>query len=210
LSDRSGISGRGFLGRWSERKQAAREGAVEEARKGRGGAAPVLPGPVHPDEAPEPDLPELYNGDEREMTEEEQAAVAALPDIDSLDADSDFTPFMQGNVPEFLRRKALQRLWRLNPVLANVDGLVDYGEDFTDATRVVEGLQTAYKVGRGFLTDEDLGIEAETEEDAGEDTLQAAAEDGGGTERAEAASADRADAVSSDDSEDDVGDGDLV
>jgi hypothetical protein len=40
----------------------------------------------------------------------------------------------------------------LNPVLANVDGLVDYGQDFTDNAMVVEGLQTAYQVGKGMLS----------------------------------------------------------
>jgi hypothetical protein len=34
--------------------------------------------------------------------------------------------------------------------LANVDGLVDYGEDFTDAATVIENLQTAYQVGKGM------------------------------------------------------------
>ncbi|WP_420403108.1 DUF3306 domain-containing protein [Nisaea sp.] len=209
MSERGDIPGRSFLGRWSERKQAARESGLEEVRTGRGGAAPVLV-----EEPPEPALPELYNGDERDMTEEEQAVVAALPDIDSLDADSDFTPFMQSNVPEFLRRKALRALWRLNPVFANVDGLVDYGEDFTDAARVIEGMQTAYNVGRGFLTDEDLGIEPEPEGEGeapkdGEKELMAEADsDGdaaaaGGTAQVEGTPA-------GDDPDDEVGDGDLV
>lgn len=209
MSERDDIPGRSFLGRWSERKRAARENAVEETRKSRGGAAPALP-----EEAPEPALPELYNGDEREMTEEEQAVVATLPDIDSLHADSDFTAFMQSNVPEFVRRRALKALWRLNPVLANVDGLVDYGEDYTDAAMVIEGMQTAYKVGRGFLTDEDLGIEVEKEEaeegdETADETLHAEAEDGG-TGRAEVEKADGPDEVSHGESDDEVGDGDLV
>ncbi|WP_226893573.1 DUF3306 domain-containing protein [Nisaea sediminum] len=207
MSDRSDIPGRGFLGRWSERKQAARETIVEEARKARGGAAPALP-----EEAPEPALPELYNGDEREMTDEERAVVATLPDIDSLHADSDFTAFMQSNVPEFLRRRALKALWRLNPILANVDGLVDYGEDYTDAARVIEGMQTAYKVGRGFLTDEDLGIEKESDEEGtedGEDVLQAEA-DSSEQKRPESELAESPEVPDGEESDDDVGDGDLV
>ena len=36
-------------------------------------------------------------------------------------------------------------------MLANVDMLVDYGEDFTDAATVVENLQTTYQVGKGML-----------------------------------------------------------
>src|SRR3546814_10476760 len=76
--------------------------------------------------------------------------------IESLGMDSDFTVFLQDGVPEALRRKALQRLWRLDPVFANLDGLLEYGEDYTDAATVVENLKTAYRVGRGFMTDEEL------------------------------------------------------
>ena len=59
--------------------------------------------------------------------------------------------FLASAVPQRLKDRALSQLWRLNPVLANLDGLVDYGEDFTDAATVIEGLQTAYEVGRGML-----------------------------------------------------------
>lgn len=53
-----------------------------------------------------------------------------LPDIDSLDKDSDFTPFMADGVPEELKRMALRKLWLSDPVFANLDGLNDYDEDF--------------------------------------------------------------------------------
>lgn len=200
LSEPTHVPGRGFLGRWSERKTAARETVVEAARSGRGGAAPVLA-----EQSADAELPELYHGDERPLTEEEEAVVATLPDIESLDAESDFTPFMQANVPEFVRRRALRALWRLNPILANVDGLVDYGDDFTDAATVIEGLQTAYKVGRGFLTDDDLGIEPDSEEDskpAGSEEAPVAAMDGSQSGPEQGAA--------DEDAEDDVGDGDLV
>src|SRR3546814_2526022 len=57
---------------------------------------------------------------------------------------------------------ALQRLWRLDPVFANLDGLLEYGEDYTDAATVVENLKTAYRVGRGFMTDEEVADAGET------------------------------------------------
>jgi hypothetical protein len=63
----------------------------------------------------------------------------------------DFSVFMAKAVPDQLRRRALRTLWRSNPVLANVDMLVDYGEDFTDAALAVENIQTAYQVGKGML-----------------------------------------------------------
>ena len=41
-------------------------------------------------------------------------------------------------------------MWLANPALANLDGLLDYGEDFTDSATVIENLQTAYQVGKGM------------------------------------------------------------
>ena len=86
-----------------------------------------------------------------EKTDAEILAELDLPDPDELQAGDDVSGFMAKAVPDRLRRRALRRLWRLNPVLANVDGLVDYGEDYTDAACVVENLQTAYQVGKGML-----------------------------------------------------------
>ena len=85
-----------------------------------------------------------------------------LPDPDTLREGDDFTGFMARGVPERLRRRALRRLWTSNAVLANVDGLVDYGEDYTDAATVVDGMKTAYRVGKGMLAHiEALAAEAE-------------------------------------------------
>ena len=36
-------------------------------------------------------------------------------------------------------------------MLANLDGLVDYDDDFTDAATCVPNLQTTYQVGKGLL-----------------------------------------------------------
>ncbi|MEO9901964.1 DUF3306 domain-containing protein [Nisaea sp.] len=225
MTDTRDESDRGFLARWSHRKDSARIAETATPREKRGGAAPTLP-----DEAPDDQLPALITGDERPLTEEEQELVDGLPDIETLEAESDFTPFMQSKVPEFLRRRALRALWRLNPVLANVDGLVDYGEDFTDAATVIEGMQTAYRVGKGFMTDEELGEEPaeedaraediETEdtgaEDTGaedgpedEETRRLAAVDGDKTKAETDTAADLVDAIQSENDADDVGDGDL-
>lgn len=87
-----------------------------------------------------------------------------LPDPDTLCADDNISAFMDQLVPDRLRRRALRRFWRLNPVLANVDGLVDYGEDYTDSATVIENLQTAYQVGKGMLSHiEAMAAEAEGE-----------------------------------------------
>ncbi len=86
-----------------------------------------------------------------EKSDAEVLSELNLPDPDTLGQGDDFSAFMAKAVPDRLRRRALRRLWISNPILANLDELVDYGEDFTDAATVVEHLQTAYQVGKGML-----------------------------------------------------------
>lgn len=95
-------------------------------------------------EAPEPIAPD-------ERTEEEVLEELGLPDPDTLKAGDNFMAFMKEAVPSAIRKRALRQLWRSNPVLANVDGLVDYGEDFTGGTASGEKIKTAYQVGKGLL-----------------------------------------------------------
>ncbi|MDH3662537.1 MAG: DUF3306 domain-containing protein, partial [Alphaproteobacteria bacterium] len=97
---------------------------------------------------------------------------STLPDIDSLGRGSDFSPFMQAGVPPALKIKALRKLWRVKPELANLDGLIDYGEDLTGSFKVVDQLKTAYEVGRGFLRDpEDEVVDKEEEDSAGKEVV---------------------------------------
>jgi hypothetical protein len=77
----------------------------------------------------------------------------------------DFSAFMSKTVPDRLRRRALRRLWLANPALANLDGLLDYGEDFTDSATVIENMQTAYQVGKG-MTEHVLEMVRQAEEEA--------------------------------------------
>ncbi|RUS59244.1 DUF3306 domain-containing protein [Pseudorhodobacter sp. E13] len=86
-----------------------------------------------------------------EKTDAEILADLGLPDPDNLAMGDDFSGFMARAVPEHLRRRALRKLWVSNPVLANLDGLVDHGEDYTDAATVIPGMQTAYQVGKGMM-----------------------------------------------------------
>ena len=107
--------------------------------------------------------------DAAEKTDDEILAELDLPDPDTLGEGDDFSGFMNGVVPTRLRNRALRRLWLTNPVLANVDGLVEYGEDYTDAATVVENLQTAYQVGKG-MTKHVLEMLRQDEEDAEKET----------------------------------------
>ena len=77
---------------------------------------------------------------------------ADLPSIDGLTAQSDYTVFLQKNVPETLRKAALRKLWGSDPVLANLDGLNDYDDDYTVVTAMTMD-DTLYRVGRGLLDD---------------------------------------------------------
>lgn len=85
------------------------------------------------------------------QSDEEILADLGLPDPDTLGLGDDFKGFLARGVPAHLRQRALRRLWLSNPVLANLDGLVDHAEDFTDAATVMPDMKTAYRVGRGIL-----------------------------------------------------------
>jgi hypothetical protein len=85
------------------------------------------------------------------LPDEEILAKYDLPEPEALESPEAVKEFLSHGLPQRLKTRALRRLWRLNPVLANLDGLVDYDEDFTDAATVVENLQTAYQVGKGML-----------------------------------------------------------
>ena len=110
-----------------------------------------------------------------EQTDEEILATLNLPDPDTLKLGDPVSGFMSKAVPDRLRRRALRQLFRLNPVLANIDGLVEYGEDYTDAATVIENLQTTYQVGKGMMAhvkemerQARLATDAEAAEDAEE------------------------------------------
>lgn len=106
-----------------------------------------------------------------EKSDEEILAALELPEPESLAQGDDFKVFLTDQIPARIKTRALRHLWRANPVLACVDGLVDYGEDFTDAACVIEGLQTAYQVGKGMTQHvEALAREAEAERVAAQAT----------------------------------------
>ena len=88
---------------------------------------------------------------------------------------------MHEKVPEALRKRALRKLWLSDPILANVDGLNDYDEDFTDAALVVEGLKQSFDAARKRMLDQEAeeaaAAEAAAQEDAAVQEEAAAEED---------------------------------
>jgi hypothetical protein len=118
----------GFADRWSRLKQEAKEPPAEAE-------------------------PEVEVDDEAadDRTDAEVLEELGLPDPDTLKSGDNFAAFMAKAVPARIRNRALRKLWVSDPVFANLDMLIDYGEDFTDSAMVIENLQTAYQVGRGFI-----------------------------------------------------------
>ena len=105
-------------------------------------------------------------------------------EFEKLDFNSDYSQFMKDDVPVEARNKALRQLWSSDPVFARMDGLDDYCEDYTDAAMVPVGaVRTAYRVGKGFLSDAEvaewdkLGTREDTE-GTREDTDIAVVDDG--------------------------------
>ena len=109
--------------------------------------------------------------EQAEKTDEELLLELDLPNPDDMKMGDDFSAFMSKAVPDRLRRRALRRLWLANPALANLDGLLDYGEDFTDSATVIENLQTAYQVGKG-MTEHVLEMVRQAEEQAKEEAAR--------------------------------------
>jgi Protein of unknown function (DUF3306) len=134
-----------FLSRWSRRKLGE---ASDEP-------APEIPKPESPEtEAVKAAVPEAAVPEAESEDQGDPEVMALLPDIDGMDDSSDFTVFLQAGVPEALRRRALRKLWGVNPVLANLDGLNDYDEDYTQLHTLGEGMKTLYRIGKGFVSDE--------------------------------------------------------
>ena len=108
-----------FLSRWSRRKTAAKAGpAVPAAAAVPAPAVTQLPAQtadVLPDKAG-----------------------AQLPPIESLTPESDFSPFMQADVAEHLKRRALKTLFQ-DPRFNVMDGLDVYIDDYSKPDPLPEG-----------------------------------------------------------------------
>lgn len=100
--DRS--AGEGLLRRWARRKQAAK-------------AQPAAPAPATVGDTA-PDAPQS------------EEPVPVLPDLDTLDARSNYSAFLQRGVPAGLQRLALQRAWSSDAAIAEFRGMAEYAWDF--------------------------------------------------------------------------------
>ncbi len=103
----------------------------------------------------------------KDKDDSEILAELGLPDPETLQKGDDFTGFMAAAVPEHLRKVALRTLWRSNPVLACVDGLNEYDDDYRAAMLLSEPVKTAYQVGKGMKAHiDEMARKAAAAEDA--------------------------------------------
>jgi hypothetical protein len=154
----------GLLKRWSRRKaeQRDREQQVDSLAPKEESSGPVA---ASAGEMPAAD-----------STPAAADAALDLPPIQSLTRDSDFTVFLRAGVPDDLRNQALQKLWRSDPVFANLDGMLEYGEDYSQLFKpgIGAALKTLYRVGEGYLT-EPVDAAPESPVEASDPTVAAAA-----------------------------------
>ena len=144
------IEDKGFLSRWSDRKLKNETD---------------VPSAVEADSNEE-----TWGEDEFEgKSDDEILSILELPDPEKLKLGDTVEKFMDGRVPERIRARALRAFWKTNPVLANIDGLDEYCDDYTDAATVIENLQTIYEVGKGYAEQALDALESLADDDTSTD-----------------------------------------
>jgi hypothetical protein len=142
---------KGFLARWSQRKQEAKQ---PEPAQAESAAETVessgLPAPQGEDVTPEFDL-------------------STLPKLEELTGSSDITAFLRKGVPEHLRNAALQKSWALDPAIRNyVNPALEYAYDWNAPGGVPGGGELGAGVDVARLVSQIMG------EPAGETTSSSA------------------------------------
>jgi hypothetical protein len=104
---------KGFLARWSQRKQEAKQPEPAQAESAAETVeSPGLPASQGDDVTPEFDL-------------------STLPKLEELTASTDMSAFLRKGVPEHLRNAALQKSWALDPAIRNyVNPALEYAYDW--------------------------------------------------------------------------------
>jgi hypothetical protein len=102
---------KGFLARWSQRKQEAKQPEPKPDATAVESVA-SSPAPQSEDVEPEFDL-------------------SILPKLEELTGSTDITAFLRKGVPEHLRNAALQKSWALDPAIRNyVNPALEYAYDW--------------------------------------------------------------------------------
>lgn len=127
--------------RWSDRKAKVRQGvniSDEEKQESID----------HPNDA---SVIASHDADsEDNLSDSEMLEKWKLPDPMDIHDEDKLDAFFKDGIPDRLKQLAMRRLWRINPFFGRVDEMVEYGEDYTDAATVIEGMKSAYEVGKGY------------------------------------------------------------
>ena len=128
-----------FFKRWSEKKSGLEKDVsdndqkIKKKRKNQ-----ILESNV--------DIDKKYE----KMSDKEILEKLNLPDPNKVKKEEELDAFFKSSIPERLKRIAMRRLWRINPIISFADSEInDYADDFTDAATVIDDLQTSYVVGQG-------------------------------------------------------------
>ena len=103
-----------------------------------------------------------------ERSDEELLAEFDLPEPEDLVDGEQLRAFLKAQLPQRLKTRALRSFWKTNPVLACLDGLNDYDDDYTAAATAGKPVNTIYQVGRGMVAKVEEVLEAPTSEPAEE------------------------------------------
>ncbi len=132
-----------FLSRWSKKKSKQKT-HIENSNSKQ----------IDPESSTEIENQSSFVEENDKLNDEELLKKYNLPNPDKIKKEKSLDVFFKKGVPDRLRQIALRRVWRLNPIIRFPDAEInDYHEDFTDAATVIEGMQTAYKVGKGYFSD---------------------------------------------------------
>ena len=140
-----------FISRWSKRKARNNIKDNSEVKKD---SSELKKDSLEQNKEKETSLVEEDEGEYEDLNDDELLEKFKLPNPEKIKKEKGLDVFFKKGVPDRLRQIALRRVWKLNPIIRFADAEInDYHEDFTDAATVVEGMQTAYQVGKGYLSE---------------------------------------------------------
>lgn len=138
MSDHNNGDTGGFFSRWSQRKQAVKQGVQLPEPLAPATASPQ----VEPTHAP-------VVSDQTQNVSENQGSVPTLDDVAKLTPESDFSSFMTQNVPAEIKNAAVKKLFA-DPHFNIMDGLDIYIGDYNTPDPLPDGM-LAKMVGAQFL-----------------------------------------------------------
>ena len=131
-----------FFKRWSDKKSGLKEDTSNDDTKAKKKRKNQI---LESNE----DIDKKYE----KMSNQEILKKLNLPDPNKVKKEEELNVFFKSSIPERLKRIAMRRLWRINPIISFADSEInDYADDFTDAANVIDDLQTSYVVGQGYST----------------------------------------------------------